>query len=521
MPAPGPGGGPGAGDGLRAALGASRGRQLRQLLTEGLLLAAVGGALAVGLAASTTRWLVLLIPERVAEVLPEVKLDVGVLGFALLLSLITGVLFGLAPATRAARIPPLQALKEGTLTGRGDRHGLLTGLVVAEVTLAFVLLAGAAVMGENVRRLPAVDVGYHPERLLRINLALPRPAYDDPARCRTLAGQVEARVREVPGVLAAGVTNLQPLPRAQENTLTHVATRLDQAGEQLPIANMRLVSPGYFRAVGVPLLRGRNFADHDRETSAPVVIVSESAARRYWPGEDPIGQSLKPSRVEDETVAWRTVVGVVADIAEPEDVEETIYDSYVQTIHEWPAGSWMTTRLTLLVRAQAEPAGLIDPVRRALWDVDPTLPLFDIVEMDDALADTLSSQRLGALFYLSFAGYALLLASIATYGVIGFVVRQRYRELGVRLALGARPAHLLASLLGRGLRLALTGLALGLAGFGALSRLLHHAVTEIHPRDPSLLALTAVVLMLATLVACGIPAFRASRVDPLLALRHE
>ncbi len=506
---------------LRTALGATRGRQIRQLLTESVLLAAISGVAAVFLALAATGWLAQLIPERVSEVLPHVEVDFAVLGFALLLSLVTGVLFGLAPAIQATRVAPIAAMKEGTRSSTGDRNRLLSFLVVGEVALAFALLAGAGVMGENFRRLLRADVGYEPQRLLKINLALPRPAYDNPAQCRTLAARLDERIRQVPGVVAAGVTNMQPLPRTEENTLSHVSTSPDQAGQRPLIANMRLISPGYFAALGTPLIRGRNFTERDVATSAPVIIVNESAARRYWPGEDPLGKPLKPSRAEDESVAWRTVIGVVPDIAEPEEIAETIYDSYVQTIHEWPAGSWITTRLTLAVRTAADPSAVMESLRRAIWEIDPTLPIFEVVEMDDALADTLAQQRLGATFYVSFAGYALLLASLGTYGVIGFTVRQRHREFGVRLALGARPSDLLRGVLGRGLRLALAGLALGLAGFWALSQLLQHAVTEIHPRDPGTLLLTAAVLALTSLLACWMPARRAAKVDPMQALRCE
>jgi len=508
---------------IRAALGASRGRQLRQLLTESLLLAALGGVGGVLLAWVVGEWLTALIPSRLGEVIQQVRLDTKALAFSLAACLLTGILFGLAPALRLSQSSPLNALRVGgrSITGSGKR--LLRALVVAEVALAVVLLVGAGLMAQNFARLLRADVGYDTANLLKLNLGLPEPVYHDPARRVTVVRQVLERLEAVPGVVAVGATTLQPIPRTTANngvSLT-LETQRDPTARP-PIVNLRMVSPSYFRTVGMRVQRGRAFTAQDTELSAPVVIVNEAAARKFWSGENPLERRLKPGRPDDPRPAWHSVVGVVNDIAEPsQEMRETIYLAYAQGTALQPPTLWLATRVELLVRASAEAPALLSQLRSAVAEIDRTLPLFDVTSMETALAATLSDQRLGATLFIGFGAFGLLMAALGTYGVIAFSVSQRIQEFGVRLALGAQPSALLRLVMKEGFRLVGSGLLLGAVAALGLSRLLDGVISEVSPRDPLTFAAVALMLLLAGGLACYLPARRAAKVDPMIALRCD
>jgi putative ABC transport system permease protein len=506
---------------LRAALGAGRRRQVRQLLTESLVLALSGGIGGVVLARLSSGWLALFIPPRLGEVFQQVRVDATMLGVSVVLCGLTGVAFGLVPALRQGDASPAAALKRGGRTEAGPGGRGLGLLVVGEVALATVLLVAAASMVRNFARLTTADVGYDPAGLTRVRIGLSESAYGEPARRVATVDQIVERVKAVPGVTAAGITMIQPIPRTRANIGTTLTpdTDLDGSAEP-PVVNRRLVTPGYFDALGLVVLRGRQFDDRDRGDTAPVVIASRSAARRFWPGADPVGRRVRLGA--DEGLVWHTVVGVVSDVAEPyAEMGDTIYQPYAQATATLPRGAWWTTSVSLMVRSAGADPGLIARVRRAAWDVDPTLPLFDVASMRDAIAEPLSDQRLGATLFASFGAFGLLMAVLGTYGVLAFSVSRRAPEFGVRLALGARRSRLLGAVLADGLRLVGIGLVLGLLGSLALSRLFDEVLSEVSSRDPLTLAGVVAVLLAAGVLACWTPALRATRVDPAVALRAE
>ncbi|HSC27543.1 MAG TPA: ABC transporter permease [Vicinamibacterales bacterium] len=508
---------------LRTALGAGRRRQIRQLLTESAVLAASGGIVGVAMAFGVSRWLGTLIPARLSEVIQQVEIDGIVLAASALLCVFTGLLFGIVPALRLTRHAPAEVLKDGgRLTGRtGGRP--LNVLVVGEAALAMVLLAGAALMAQNFARLLTADVGYDPSGLIRLNLSLSDASYVDPGRRVAAVRQILERIEGTPGIVAAGVTSLQPIPRTRANTgMSLEPDSLRDPVSPLPLANRRLVTPAYFETMGVRLVAGRAFTELDGEASQPVVVVNEAAVRRFWPGEDPIGRRVRPGPRGSEG-AWHVVVGVVSNMAEPDDagMRETIYQPYAQASATLPPGVWITTSASLMVRTTGDAAAAIDAVRGSIRAVDPSLPLFDIAGMETALVAPLSGHRFGATLFVVFGAFGLLAAILGTYGVVAFSVSRRVPEFGVRLALGASPSQLLRSVMFEGLRWAALGIAAGLVASLALSRLLAAVVSEVSPRDPATLAAVAAIILAAAAAACLGPAVRATRVDPIEALRMQ
>jgi len=505
---------------VRAALGASRARQMRQLLTESLVVAGLGGALGAVLALVATRWLGVLIPSRLGEVIGVVKVDNTVLAVAAGLTVLTAIFFGLPPALRLTGGPG-SFLGQRSDGGAG-RGRLLDGLVVTEVALALVLLTGAGLMARGFARILQSDVGYETAGLVRINVGLPEPGYDTPERRVAAVRALVERAEAVPGVAAAAVTSLQPIPRTTTNTGTALVPDPAFVEDVPPLANLRLVTPEYFETIGIPVLEGRDFSAADVETAEPVLIVNESAARRFWPAGDAVGRLAKPSRREDETVPWHRIVGVVGDIAEPsDDIRETVYRVYAQAAPSQPAGSWYTTSVVLMLRTADGTATPLDAIRAAVRDVDPRIPLYDIASMRSAIHEPLADRRLGTALSTGFGLFGLLMAALGTYGVLAWAVSRRIPEFGVRMALGARPIAILAMVMRGGLRLLGAGLVLGLVASLAVTRLLTRMVPGLDTRDPLAFGLAAAALLAAGLAACWVPARRATRVDPVRALRAD
>jgi predicted permease len=508
---------------LRTAIGAGRRRQIRQLLTESGLLAAAGGVGGVVLAVGVSRWLGTLIPARLSEVIQQVEIDGVVLAASAMLCLFTGLLFGIVPASSLTRRAPAGVLKDGGRPGSGAGGRPLNLLVVGEAALAMVLLAGAALMAQNFARLVTADVGYDATGLIRINLGLNDASYADPGRRTATIRQILERVEAVPGIASAGVTSLQPIPRTRANLGTSLEPdSTSDPTAALPLVNRRLVTPAYFRTMGLRLVAGRGFTELDGETSQPVAVLNESAARRFWPGEDPIGRRVRPGPRGSEG-PWHLVVGVVSNMAEPDDaaMRDTMYQPYAQANATLPPGVWVTTSASLMIRTTGDPAAAIDGSRHVILEVDPSLPLFDIAAMEAALAAPLSGHRLGAIVFVVFGVFGLLTAVLGTYGVVAFSVSRRVPEFGVRLALGAPPSDLLRAVMSEGLRLAAVGIVAGTLASLALSQLLAAVVTEVSPRDPGTLAGVGAILIVAAAAACVGPALRATRVDPITALRLE
>ncbi|MCG8436186.1 MAG: ABC transporter permease [Gammaproteobacteria bacterium] len=507
---------------IRTAIGASRVNQIRQLLVESLILSALAGIAGVALAVFASKYLVFLIPSRLGEVIQEVNLDTGVLLFALGVSVLTGLLFGLMPALRITNIAPAEVIKTAGRFGSVRDNAVFRILVITEVALAFVLLAGAGLMAQNFSRLLGVNIGYDPQKVFTVNIGLPEPAYTEPARRVNTVTQVAERVQAAPGITAAGITTLHPVPRTRTNTGGRLQYEGMDPDVEAPVVNTRLITPTYFDALGLNILRGRGFTAQDTETTLPVAVISKLVADRRWPGEDPIGKQIQIGRSGDPNARRYSVIGVVPDILEPDDtIAETVYTSYAQGTRHQAAGTWSTTRVVLAMQVEGDTTRFLDNLRAAVWEVDPNLTLFDANSMQAALAEPLSDQRIGAILFVGFATFGLLIAMLGTYGVIAMSVNARIPEFGVRLALGLQPGGALRLVLAYGMGLVLLGLLLGLTVALALSRFLATSLSEISAQDPLTFAVVGIALLLAGFAASVIPARRAMKVDPMQALRYE
>jgi putative ABC transport system permease protein len=500
---------------VRVALGAGRWRLVRQFLTEGLLLSIAGGL--VGIA---TAWLALdLLGKLAFAFLPrasEIKLDLRVLGFTLLVSILTGILFGIAPTAQALKTNVQDALKDG---GKGSAQGfggnlMRNILVVTEIAAAFVLLIGAGLLIKSFARLQSVDHGIKAENVLTAKLSLAPERYADGDALREFHRQVLERVAAMPGVEAAGLTS--HLSVEQYGTNGYVAVEgKTYAPTQEPLVELRVVSPGYFRALGVALVRGRTFDERDTKDSPLGVVVNETMARAVWPGEDPIGKRVSGRPIRP---GWVPVIGVVADVknmglARPAAPE--FYFNYAQ------GGEDILRNMTLAVRSRLDAGSLAAIVRREVQGVDPAQPLFEVQTMQSVLDDTISGWRLNMALLSVLAVLALVLALVGIYGVMSYNVTQHTREIGIRMALGARKTDILKLVLGRGVTLALTGVSIGLAISFGLTRLMSGLLFGVSATDPVTFGGIAALLFVVALLACYLPALRAIKVDPLIALRYE
>ncbi|HSM10805.1 MAG TPA: ADOP family duplicated permease [Lysobacter sp.] len=502
---------------MRTALGARRIHLVRDLLAESLLLAVAAAAIGIGIALLVRDWLVLLVPPRLGEVVQSVGLDSGVFVFAAVVAIAAAVAVGFAPAWRVSGVAPAVALKS---SGHGASFGgrWMRPLVVAQVALAFILLTGAGLMAQDFARLSLAAVGYDPAGLYRVGIGLPEPVYDDPARLAAAVEQLVEQTGAVAGVDAAAVTNLHPVPRTNANIGARLLLPGMSPDDELPIVNRRMISPGYFATIGIRLLQGRGFELTDTAGAERVAIVSHRMAERFWPGESPLGKQL---RLADGDI-WHTVVGVVDEIAEPNFAPVgTLYWPYSQSADYQAPGLWSTTSVALMVRARGAPVQMLAEVRDAVWEVDRSLTVFDALPVTALLAEPLDGQRLGSTVLMAFGGFALLLALFGTYAVIRLSVTEREREFGIRLALGISPGRLRWMVIREGLVLAAAGLAAGVLCGLVLALPARRFLVEADPHDPAVSATVIVTLLAAALMACWLPARRASRVDPMTALRHE
>ena len=503
---------------IRIALGARRWTIVRQLLLESLLLAGAGGLLGVLGAVWGVEALAKLLPESLSK-LQNVSVDARVLLFTLSVSVLTAVVFGGVPALLAARAKPGETLSDvardaaGGVSGRHVRRML----VVSEVALAVVLLVGAGLLIRSFQILRQVETGFTTENLLTMRMVLPMPKYAKPEARRAFYDEMLRRVKELPGVESAGMITFLPLSFNGMNFSFSVEGQASPGDMKLPFALYRVVSPDYFRAMGIPLQRGRFFDAHDSADSQPVILISRQLAERYWPNEDPIGKRLKIGPL-DSPNAWLTVVGVVGNVRQAGLYGDPRMDLYVPYAQERRV--FIAPR-DLVLRTKGDATSVAGAVRQAVWSVDKDQPISHVRTMDQVFGAAISQERFQALLLGLFAALALVLACIGLYGVISYAVAQRTHEIGVRMALGARPRDVLRLVLRQGMSLTVVGLVLGIAIGSVATRVLSDLLYGVTARDPLTFVGVPILLLVVAFLACYIPARRATRIDPLVALRYE
>jgi len=492
---------------VRLALGASRGRLISQLLVESLLLACAGGLLGFMLAFWGVDLLRVSFPEDYPR-MAGVEIDLRVLLFALAASMISAVLFGLVPALRNAG-GDLRSALQSSARSNSVPHGRLRSLLLSgEVALSVLLLAGAGLMLRTLYKLNSVDLAFQPDKVLTVQVNIPpsgeRAAWLD---------QALQRITSLPGVANAGAAIAVPFDAGYWQSIFILNDRPVPERAQLPDAEINPVTPNFFRAMGTPLRAGRFFTQDDHDKAPFVAIINETFTRRFFPNDNPIGKRIKQGWPEDGN-PWREIVGVVADTPQyglGEPIRPELYFSYAQT---------PSSRMTLAIRARAQIASILPSVREAMRSHDPDTPLFNIRHMSEYVDQSLAPRRLTMRLLALFAGLALTLAAIGVYGVTSYWVGRRRAEIGIRMALGARPVHILGWVLSMGARTIIAGVAIGLVAAAFLSRAVASLLYGVDPRDPVSFAAAALTLLIAGLLACYLPARRAMRLDPLEALRQ-
>ena len=499
---------------VRTALGASRLRIIRQLLTESVLLSVIGGVVGLGLSVWLTRLLIAISPANSPR-FDEIRMDAPVFLFTLGVTVVTGLVFGLAPALQTSRLDLNETLKESGRRGSGgERHNRLGSLlIVSEIALSFMLLVGAGLLVKSFMRLRDVGPGFNPANVLTMRLGTTPGKYPQGAPRAQLFRQAVERIKTVPGVTAAGATLSLPLGGDTFNVgRSYIREGRPATPEESANAAYMVITPDYFRAMQIPLTAGRAFTDQDNDQSPKVVIVNQTMARQMWPGEDPTGKRITIWR--DEKFP-REIVGVVGDVKATLDAEAgaQMYVPYAQD------ATWGS--LTLAVRTTGDPSSMAAAVRNEIRAFDKTLPVYNVKTMDDVVGADVAPRRSSMMLFSAFALVALVLSMIGIYGVTAYYVTQRTHEIGIRLALGAQLRDVLTLVLRRGLILALVGIGVGLAGAFALTRLLTSLLFGVKPVDVATFVAVSLGLIAVAVVACYLPARRATKVDPLVALRYE
>ena len=507
---------------IRASLGASRAAILRQVLAETLLLSVAGGALGLLLANLG----ITLISKFLADRLPpfaQIHLDASVLTFTLVLSLLAGVLAGLLPALRFTKADVSEALKQGTSRGSSDSGGSKTRgvLVVAEVALSLILLIGAGLMIRTLWELSAIRPGFDPNGVLTLSLSVAANKFPTPAGQIAFFERVLQQVRATPGVESAGVTDDLPMDNDGSHQPVQVEGQPVVPMSDQPEVDVRNVSPGYFSAMHIPLVRGRDLDASDIAGRAPTVVVSQAFAERFWPGQNPLGKHVTLTFYPGVA---REVVGVVGDI-KLDSLDETrpIAMLYwpIDQITAVPSEPWRSFGMSLAVRTGGDPMNAVSAVTAAIHQVDPETPVGDVLSMNQLISNSLTPQRSNMLLLAAFAGLALVLTAVGIYSVLAYTVRRRVREIGIRMALGASNSDVLKLVVSDGMKPILLGVAIGLAAALALGRVVASLVYGVRPTDPLTFAIVAALLLAVGLLATALPAYRATQVEPTRTLREE
>ncbi|HJQ22322.1 MAG TPA: ABC transporter permease, partial [Blastocatellia bacterium] len=499
---------------IRMAVGASRTRIIRQLLIESILLALLGGAAGLLLAMWGVDALVALSPK---ELLPATgaRINLFVLGFTLLVSLVTGVLFGLAPALEASRTNLNETLKEGgrTAMSGGRSHHLRNLFVVAEVAMALLLLVGAGLLVKSFVRLQSVNPGFDPKDLLTVRLRLPYTSYPDPQQRVRFFRDAVARLRQVPGVRSASAISFLPFAGPGTGAGYSVEGRPFPRPGEWPVVDVRACDADYFQTMGIALLKGRSFSEREQTVKSHVVVINETLAREMFPGEEPIGKRLIIQTVNNPPAC--EIIGVVGD------VKHGGFDSQVRAMSYWPYVENEYLGMTLVARTDGDPMAYVTAVRREVQALDNDQPIASVYTMEQLLAESVARARFITTLLALFAGIALTLAAVGIYGVMSYSVTQRTHEIGIRMALGAGQAKVMRMVIRQGMTLALAGVATGLVAALTLTRLLASLLFGVSATDPATFIAIPLVLAGVALGACFVPARRATRVDPMVALRYE
>jgi len=504
---------------VRTALGASARRIIRQLLTESILLALCGGVLGIVFAILSVHWIHVLGPKSVPR-LTDIGVDRTALLFTLSLSVVSGILFGLAPALRIARLDMHAALSDGTrgsagtgaVWGRGNNLRRL--FVVSELALSVVLLIGAGLLIRSFASLENVAPGFNPRGVLTLELTTSGLRYKDRATVLATYRQLNVRLERIPGVSAAGAVTSLPLSEMFAWGPITIEGRTPPPGENFINADERIVSGHYFDAMQIPLRQGRFFNDLDTPDTQKVAIIDEYFAQQYWPREDPLGKRIRSGGL-DSKEPWITIVGVVGR------VKQDALDSDPRIAFYFPHSQYTTQAMNVVLRSNVAPAALTSAIKKEIHELDPDLPLYNVRTMDDRVQESLARRRFSMVMLALFAALALALATIGIYGVMAYMVNQGTREIGIRLALGATQKNILHLIVRQGMILALTGVAIGLAGAFALTRLMRSLLFGVRSTDPPTFVGIAALLSLIALLASYIPARRAARIDPMVSLRCE
>jgi putative ABC transport system permease protein len=501
---------------VRTALGAARWRIVRQLLSESIVLSLVGGGMGLLLAYWGVDVLIRAVPSDIADFTPgwgQIGINPQALSFTLLISFLTGIIFGLAPALQVSKPDLTDALKESSKSSAGlKRQRARKILVIAQMALALVLLIGAGLLMKSFQRLQQVTLGFNPSHVFVANVSLGNAKYRESPQQINFYQQALQQGEKSPGVISAAIVNHPPFSGNTDRVFT-IAGQPEPAPDAIPDANYRVISPQYFRTLEIPLVRGRAFTEQDAAGALRVVIINEALARRYCPNEDPIGKQIKLGRYAEDN-PLHTIVGIVGNIKRGLDseFEPEFYYPYSQTPVRFSA---------IVARTHGDPLSLTAAVRNAVLEVDKEQVLVRLRTMEIAISDSVTHQRLNMILLGVFGTLALALAAVGIYGVMAYTVTQRTREIGIRMALGARRRDVLKSVAGQGLLLAASGVGIGLLGAFLATRLMETLLFGVTPTDPATFGGIALLLLGVAFFACLIPARRATKVDPVVALRFE